>query len=1004
MKSHILTLALSLLCTATVWAAEGGRPIEIRGGRVAVQIAPNGHIIDVRLGEKHVQRAMTAETVLGGCQPNGATTMKSFGGGVEFLKPLVHGATKNRCLLVERFLPTKESVRWEIEVRGQGGPWTTDIATRLQYPDAQHARFWTVWSDPDQHDGWQDPLVFRPFVDRLWSYNGGPGDSNVVAVPIMTIVEPAADIGLSLVLSPEDILLDQRLKTSAAGGITWTRSKYRIAEGRPLRFAMDLVTHAADWRGGLAWMVARYPQWFNPPNPRVNEMAGCAAYSADERHFDVTDLHRMAFRINWKCSEDFPYMGMFLPPLSDENETWHRHVLEPAIPGKSAFNSFKSLNDYSRWMRQSGFYVLSYFNVTEYGRNMRWPAPPRKATRESDLWKDPNDYFYAKLPNALLMLKDKPVGSWEGAMVVDPGDPAYQKFLLEQAQRHLDRLPAADGICIDRMDWLRFYNPRGDDGLSWVDGKPARSYYMSWREIMSKLGPMMHRADKVIFGNNQTKRLEVLRHLDGIYCEFGHMGPALNANAILAVRKPLLCWTPDPGTLRPDPDAYFQRHLYLGAYPTAPYPGDNHCIQPGTPADKYYLDYGPLLDAIRGKRWVLRPHVVEVVGNTAKANLFEVPGGYALPVTFGGQASTATVVLAGLTRPVGQKAFRVEMIHPGESAWSGLAAHDDGRHLRLKVPLRRGSAMVRLAYAWIEPKRSSFVLRQTIELGTTIAGGHIRYTTDGGQPTVASPRYDKPFAITKTTTIRAAVFSDGSRLGEVLTADLTRLPTPAPKFSASSQTFSESTEVSLALPSQMPGAEIRYTLDGTAPTANSPRYVAPLRLEKTTTVRAVAIVAGERSEISSATFVARGPKPPLPSVYLSDLKPLRATVGWGGHPQVDRSIQGTPLLIAGTKYARGVGVHALSEIDYALKPGHRRFVAIAGVDDEMKDYPQASVVFEVWLDGRRVAQSIVMRPGDFYYFDVPIPAASKTIRLVVSDGGDSIYADHADWANAGFLR
>ena len=144
------------------------------------------------------------------------------------------------------------------------------------------------------------------------------------------------------------------------------------------------------------------------------------------------------------------------------------------------------------------------------------------------------------------------------------------------------------------MDWLRFYNPRGDDGLSWVDGRPARSLYMSWREIMSKLGPLMHRGDKVIFGNNQTKRLELLRHLDGIYCEFGHMGPALNVNAILAVRKPLLCWTPDPGTLQPDPDAYFQRHLHLGAYPTAPYPGNNHCIQPNTAGDQSYLDYGPL--------------------------------------------------------------------------------------------------------------------------------------------------------------------------------------------------------------------------------------------------------------------------------------------------------------------------------------------------------------------------------------------------------------------------
>lgn len=199
-------------------------------------------------------------------------------------------------------------------------------------------------------------------------------------------------------------------------------------------------------------------------------------------------------------------------------------------------------------------------------------------------------------------------------------------------------------------------------------------------------------------------------------------------------------------------------------------------------------------------------------------------------------------------------------------------------------------------------------------------------------------------------------------------------------------------------------AEIRYTLDGTAPTANSPRYGKPLRLKKTTTVRAVTIDAGEQSEIASATFVVRGSQPPRPDVYLSDLKPLRATVGWGDHPRMDRSIQGSPLSIAGLKYARGIGVHAISEIDYELKPEYRRFVAVVGVDDEMKDYPQASVVFEVWVDGRKLAQSVVIRPGDFCYFDVPIAAGSKSFRLVVGDAGDSIFADHADWANAGFLQ
>ncbi len=456
-KSRILIPALCSLCLAFVNTMHGGPPIEIQSRQLTVQLAPGGRIVAVKLGEKGLPRPVTAETVLAGCQPDGRVTVKQLDGGVEFQKPLVQEATKNRCLVVERFLPGQQSVRWEIEIRGQGGPWTTDIATRLQYPDAQNARFWTAWSDPDQRHGWQDPLVLRPFAKRLWNYNGGPGEPNLVAVPIMTIVEPAADLGLSLVLSPEDILLDQWLRTSAAGGLIWTRSKYRIAAGRPLRFAMDLVTHAADWRGGLAWMVARYPQWFNPPNPRADRDGRLRGLLGRRAAFRRHEPAPHGLPLNWKCSEDFPYMGMFLPPLSDENETWQRHVSEPPIPGKSALNSFKSLNDYARWMRQSGFYVLNYFNVTEFGRNMRWPAPPRKATSESDLWKDPNDFFYAKLPNALLMPKGQPIGRGRDVRG-GPGRSGLQKFLLEQAQRHLDRLPTTDGICIDRMDWLRYYN------------------------------------------------------------------------------------------------------------------------------------------------------------------------------------------------------------------------------------------------------------------------------------------------------------------------------------------------------------------------------------------------------------------------------------------------------------------------------------------------------------------------------------------------------------------
>jgi hypothetical protein len=680
-------------------AASGPKRFEVATHGIAVELSAEGQIVGVILGDKKLQRGLRGSTSLAHCSAQGKAMCKRLGGGgLEFSRTLTCPAQRQSCQVVERFQPTGASIRWEVEIRGDAGPWTTNISTVLQYPATDESRFWTAWSDPDNRsDGWRDPLVLMPFRSATWNYtslsNGCPVEGDYICMPLATVLEPAADSGLSLAVAPQDSLLDLRLSTTAAGGVRFMHSRHRIAKGTSVHLAMDLVPHAADCRGGLGWMVQRHPEYFNPPNPKADAMAGCGAYSADERQFDTATLRRMAFRINWKCSEDFAYMGMFLPPMPDDSAAWQRGSDEPPIPGKSAFNSYKSLNDYSRWMRGQGFYVLNYFNVTEFGRNMRWPAPPRSVAREADMWKDPNDFLYAKLRESLLLENGRPIGTCYNAFILDVGEPCYQQFILEQARRQIDKLPDSSGICIDRLDWLRYYNDRGDDGMSWVDGKPARSLYQSWHGLLEKLGPMMHRAGKVIFVNNHLKRLELLRHVDGIYCEFCQTGPALNSTGLLTLRKPAVGWTVNPDTLRPDPDAFFQRHLHMGVYPTAPYPGNNHCIQPDAWAQKQYLDYGPLLSAIRGKKWVLVPHVVRVSG-VAKANLFEVPGGYAMPVTFAGKAKTVEVTLKRLSGM--SETIACQAIHPGSAKVVIIKPKMSNDSIRLEVPVVRGCAMVEL--------------------------------------------------------------------------------------------------------------------------------------------------------------------------------------------------------------------------------------------------------------------------------------------------------------------
>lgn len=696
------TLSLAVAPAASPAHPTGTYVVHSRA--IDLELSASGRLVAVKMaGDGRIRHLVDGASRLAGCRQEGRVVARSLrGGGVQFTRRLVDPLTANACTLTERFTPTPTSIRWDVRVAGTGAPWSTAIETALRWRDAQRTRFWTAWADSrhSHADGWSDPLTPARFDDmRLWY--GAPAYSasnprigycpflyDVFCIPLATVLEDGRDQGLSLVVSPESRLLDLELTTDRRGCITFSHLRHRIGRARAVEFAMDLVPHSADWRAALAWLAHRYPAYVEPPNPAARQMAGCGAYSSYQGELDTPKLRRMAFRLNWQASFEFPYMGMFLPPVAP-GEQW--------VSFRGESTSAERLNAYYRRMRQLGFYVLSYFNVTEFGTRVQYPPPARKATADADLWRDPNGFLYGRLANAILRTAaGAPYGTWEGAVAMDPGDPRYQAFLLEQAKRHIRRTPDMCGICIDRSDWLRLYNPRADDGISWVDDAPARSLFVSWEQMLGRLGPLMHRAGKVVFMNQHVKRLETMRHVDGIFDEFTYHPASINTSGLLGLRKPVIGWTTDESNLKPDPDAFFQRYLHMGIYPMAPFPGNDHSIQPSAWAEGWYMQYGPLLDAMRGRTWVLQPHVVRVAGAQALANVFRVPGGVAVPITFGGRARTAAVTLRNLRALVGPGRPICEAIHPGEVAWKLVSASVHGNTLRLNVPLVRGCAMVRI--------------------------------------------------------------------------------------------------------------------------------------------------------------------------------------------------------------------------------------------------------------------------------------------------------------------
>ncbi|MEU6772505.1 NPCBM/NEW2 domain-containing protein [Streptomyces sp. NPDC046759] len=144
-------------------------------------------------------------------------------------------------------------------------------------------------------------------------------------------------------------------------------------------------------------------------------------------------------------------------------------------------------------------------------------------------------------------------------------------------------------------------------------------------------------------------------------------------------------------------------------------------------------------------------------------------------------------------------------------------------------------------------------------------------------------------------------------------------------------------------------------------------------------------------------------RPPSGTSYLSDLTWLSATSGWG---PVERDTSngesaagdGHPITVGGTVYAKGLGVHAPSDVSFYTGKACGRLSADVGVDDEKGT--KGTVTFEVWADGTKVASTGVLTnamPAQPLTADV---TGVQVVRLVVTDAGDGNDSDHADWADA----
>ena len=146
-----------------------------------------------------------------------------------------------------------------------------------------------------------------------------------------------------------------------------------------------------------------------------------------------------------------------------------------------------------------------------------------------------------------------------------------------------------------------------------------------------------------------------------------------------------------------------------------------------------------------------------------------------------------------------------------------------------------------------------FANSHSVTLQCTTSGATIRYTTNGSEPTSSSTAYTGPITITGTTTIKAKAFKSGYRDSETFTQTFTLAGTVAtPAFSPAAMTFFNIPQ-QVTLSCETAGAIIRYTTNGSEPTASSTAYNGAISLNDTTTIKAKAFVTFTGGTFASGT-------------------------------------------------------------------------------------------------------------------------------------------------------
>eukprot|EP01052_Picozoa_sp_SAG31_P010228 SAG31_NODE_554_length_14181_cov_22.378000_3_plen_824_part_00 len=616
-----------------------------------------------------------------------------------------------------------------------------------------------------------------PYGSWVWNEKDG-----AVSVPLIALLDENTDSAVSLSLAPAPNLLsvsDIYVFTNSGepGGIDVSSQILAIAFGPSYRVSahtapLKLRFHISGSKACSRHILHQYanelhPEYFLPPNSNVYYRAGgMGTYAATQGPVDqladgsplIDTLKHVGLTTNWDATFWFPYIMMIAPTIdgSKDNRTelWGSD-LDPQtgynnrLAMVKVHSSYALRNAYYKKWQAANVTVLGYFNGWELGQNMSdYPPDPQSCPKQSDLWRHAPCFIHKYFDKALCTNKTggRMAGPnthlwWDGDTQLDPGFPVYRKFLKTMVQNHLEMEPHFMGLASDGI--RACLNFAGDDGIATVynNGSLAlvQDGWTAWAALMAEIGPMLHDRDKLMSSNTiNGVFIHNLRHVDLIITELLASSYQLSGgNAWVGLNKPVTMWTTgiEPDDCANCTDLFFSRLLHLGLFPMPPMPSADHCLATGDRfVHEQFMIWGPLFRALKGRKWVLRPHAISVkltlaaamdshntvaggVGCTATiapppmpgtipllppiANVFlDLNGSEIIVITSPGQpvASAVTATLRNVTGA--STGVMVTALRPGDTAFVALpssAVQVVGDEVHIMVIPCRGAVVLRVS-------------------------------------------------------------------------------------------------------------------------------------------------------------------------------------------------------------------------------------------------------------------------------------------------------------------